>query len=326
MKFFRFALLLSAVALAATVAPSAIAQSHTPEPYPSRPLRFIVPFPPGGGGDIVARMFAAPLADALGKPVVIDNKPGAQGNIGAGLAARAPADGYTILFGYSGTHTVNPTLYPDVPFKATDFQPLIWLLSVPQIMVINPSVPAKTVTEFVELAKKQPDKFNFSSSGAVNQLAGELFNQMAGTKILNIPYAGGAAATLGLLQGDVQLGFFDPASAMPHVKSGKLRALGVTSAKKSSAFPDLLTVSDAGLPGYEVTSWNGIFLPAGTPSNIVAKLNSEFNKILKTPSMRAKFAEVGYEPVGGTPEELNALVSRETEKWGKIVKSANMKP
>lgn len=326
MNFFRVALLLSAAALAATVALPALAQTPASEPYPSRPLRFIVPFPPGGGGDIVARMFATPLAEALGKPIIIDNKPGAQGNIGAGLAARAPADGYTILFGYSGTHTVNPTLYPDVPFKATDFQPLIWLLSVPQIMVIHPSVQANTVAEFIELAKKQPDKLNFSSSGAVNQLAGELFNQMAGTTILHIPYAGGAAATVGLLQGAVHLGFFDPASAMPHVKSGKLRALGVTSAKKSSAFPDLPTVSDAGLPGYDVTSWNAIFLPAGTPSNIVARLNNELNKILKTPTMRAKLAEVGYEPVGGTPEELNAHVNRETEKWGKIVKSANMKP
>jgi tripartite-type tricarboxylate transporter receptor subunit TctC len=321
----RVAVLVAGLAVLATFAVKSSAQSPAGEPYPSRVIRFIVPFPPGGGADVVSRLIAAPLAEALGKSVIVDNKPGAQGNIGAGMAARAPADGYTILFGYSGTHAVNPTLYPEVPFKEADFQPVIWMMSVPQVMTLHPSVQARTVPEFIALAKSQPDKMNFASSGAINQLAGELFNTMAGTKITHIPYKGGAAATTGLLSGDVGLSFLDPASALPFVKSGKLRAIAVTSAKRSSTFPDLPTVAEAALPGYEVTSWNGILVPAGTPPEIVKRLNTEINRILASPEMRTKLADLGYEPVGGTPEQFAAQITKENAKWGKIVKSANMK-
>lgn len=322
----RLASLAATAALLCVTVASNPAGAQPAEPYPWKPIRFIVPFPPGGGADIMSRLIGGKLAEALGKPVVIDNKPGAQGNVGAGLAARAPADGYTIVFGYSGTHSVNPTLYPEVPFKASDFQPLVWMASVPQVMTVHPSVPARTVQEFVALAKQQPDKMNFASSGAINQLAGELFNMLAGTRVTHVPYRGGAAATNALLAGEVQLAFLDPANALQFAGSGRLRPIAVTSAKRSKTFPDLPTLAEAGVQGYELTSWNGLLVPAGTPRDIVNRLNAEVNRILATPEMQAKLAELGYEPVGGTPEAFAALIDRESAKWSKIVKSANMKP
>jgi len=308
--------------LAATLAPAA-AQTET---YPSRPIRFIVPFAPGGGADVVARMLGAKLADALGKPVVIENKAGASGNIGAAAAAHSPPDGYTIAFAYSGTHAINPTLYPDPGFKNSDFAPVVLMMSVPQVMTLNTAVPANNVKELIALAKAKPGQLNFASSAAFNQLAAALFNEMAGINVVHIPYTGGAASTTAMLAGDVAYQFTDPPAVLPFVKSGRLKAIAVTSAKRSSLFPDLPTVAEAGLPGYEATSWNGIVVPAGTPAPIVARLNSEINKILAAPDMRAKLADLGYEPIGGTPEEFGAYMTREEAKWGKVVKASNLKP
>ena len=321
----RFAKALAATAMLAGAVLTASAQTP-PDAYPSRPIRFIVPFAPGGGADVVARLVGSKLAEAVGSPVVIENRAGASGNIGAAAAARAPADGYTIVFAYSGTHAINPTLYPDPGFKNSDFAPVIMMMSVPQVMTLNPGVPASNVRELIALAKSKPGELNFASSAAFNQLAAGLFNEMAGIRITHIPYTGGAASTTALLAGDVAYQFTDPPAVLPHVKSGRLRAIAVTSAKRSSLFPDLPTVAEAGLPGYEATSWNGILVPAGTPPAIVARLNGEINKILAAPEMRTKLADLGYEPLGGTPEEFAAHIAREEAKWGKVVKAANMKP
>jgi len=319
-------LLRSFAALAlAMAAPFALAQS-LPDGWPSRPIKFIVPFAPGGGADIVARLIGARLADALGKPVVIDNRAGASGNIGAAAAAHAPPDGYTIAFAYSGTHAINPTLYPDAGFKNSDFAPIVLMMTVPQVLTEGASVPANSVKELIALAKAQPGKLNFASSAVFNQLAAVLFNEMAGIDVVHIPYTGAAASTTAMLAGDVAYQFCDPPAVLSFIKAGKLKAIAVTSPKRSSLFPDLPTVAEAGLPGYEATSWNGVVAPAATPAPIVARLNAEINRILAAPDVRAKLADLGYEPVGGTPEAFGAYMAREEAKCGKIVKAANLKP
>jgi tripartite-type tricarboxylate transporter receptor subunit TctC len=319
-------LLRSFAALAlAMAAPFALAQS-LPDGWPSRPIKFIVPFAPGGGADIVARLIGARLADARGKPVVIENRAGASGNIGAAAAAHAPPDGYTIAFAYSGTHAINPTLYPDAGFKNSDFAPIVLMMTVPQVLTEGASVPANSVKELIALAKAQPGKLNFASSAVFNQLAAVLFNEMAGIDVVHIPYTGAAASTTAMLAGDVAYQFCDPPAVLSFIKAGKLKAIAVTSPKRSSLFPDLPTVAEAGLPGYEATSWNGVVAPAATPAPIVARLNAEINRILAAPDVRAKLADLGYEPVGGTPEAFGAYMAREEAKWGKIVKAANLKP
>ena len=296
------------------------------EAYPSRPIKFIVPFAPGGGADVVARLLGVKLAEALGQPVVVENRAGASGNIGAAMAAKSPPDGYTIAFAYSGTHAINPTLYAEPGFKNSDFAPVVLMMTVPQVMTLNTSVPAPTVKELIALAKAKPGQLNFASSAAFNQLAAALFNEMAGINVVHVPYTGGAASTTAMLAGDVAYQFTDPPAVLPSVKAGKLRAIAVTSAQRSALFPDLPTVAEAGLPGYEATSWNGIVVPAATPAPVVARLNAEINKILQAPDIRAKLADLGYEPVGGTPEEFAAYIAREEAKWGKIVKASNIKP
>jgi tripartite-type tricarboxylate transporter receptor subunit TctC len=323
MKALRIAI--AAMAMFAAAISTAEAQTAS-EAYPARPVRFLVPFAPGGGADVVARLIGNRLAEALGKPVVIENRAGASGNIGAAAAAHAPPDGYTIAFAYSGTHAINPTLYPDPGFKNSDFAPVILMMSVPQVMTVGPSVPANSVKELIALAKAKPGQLNFASSAAFNQLAAALFNEVAGINVVHIPYTGGAASTTAMLAGDVAYQFTDPPAVLPFVKSGRLRAIAVTSSKRSNLFPDLPTVAEAGLSGYEATSWNGIVVPAGTPAPIVARLNSEFNKILTAPEIRTKLADLGYEPIGGTPEEFGAHIAREEAKWGKIVKASNLKP
>ena len=313
----------AALLLSATPFDAAHAQADA---WPSRPIKFIVPFAPGGGADVVARLIGARLSDALGKPVVIENRAGASGNIGAAAAAHSPPDGYTIAFAYSGTHAINPTLYPDPGFKNADFSPVVLMMTVPQVLTMNTGVPANSVKELIALAKAKPGQLNFASSAAFNHLGAVLFNDMAGINVVHVPYTGGAASTTAMLAGDVAYQLTDPPAVLPFIKSGRLKAIAVTSAKRSSLFPDLPTVAEAGLPGYEATSWNGIVVPAATPAPIVARLNAEINKILAAPDMRAKLAELGYEPVGGTPEEFSAYITREEAKWGKIVKASNLKP
>ena len=313
------------LAVSLAIAFSAAAQTAV-DPYPSKPIRFIVPFAPAGGADVVARLVGIKLAEALGKPVVVENRAGASGNIGVAVAARSPADGYTIAFAYSGTHAINPTLYPAAGFKNSDFAPVIWMMSVPQVLTVNAAVPAQNLQELIALAKSKPGQFNFASSAAFNQLAATLFHQMAGISMTHVPYTGGAASTLALLTGDVAMQMTDPPIVLPHLKTGKLRAVAVTSAKRSNLFPDLPSVAEAGIPAYEAISWNGVIVPMGTPPTIIARLNSEINKIIAAPDMKAKLAELGYEPIGGSPEQFGSHIAAESEKWGRVVKAANLQP
>jgi len=321
---FRFVKVLVAAALLNGTVSSARAQSA--DVYPSRPLRFMVAFAPGGGADIIARLLGSRLADALGKPVVIENRPGAAGNIGVAAAAKLPADGYTIVFAYSGTHAINPTLYPDVGFKNSDFAPVILSMSVPQVMTISANLPVNGVPELIALAKSKPGKLNFGTSGTFNHVSAVLFNEMAGINVTHIPYGGTAASVMALTTGDIHFQLCDPAGVLPQVKAGKLRMIAVTSEKRSSLFPDVPAVAEAGLSGYDATSWNGILVRAGTPPEIIARLNSELNKILATSDMRGRLADLGYEVVGGTPEQFGAHLAREEGKWAKVVKAANIKP
>jgi len=295
--------------------------------YPTKPIRYIVPWPPGGGADIMSRLINQPLGDALGQQVVIDNRGGAAGNIGAELAAKSPPDGYTIVFAYSGTHSINPHIYRKMPFKESDFAPVIQLASVPQIVVVHPSLPAKNIRELIGVVKSRPGQLTYASSGngAINHLAGELFKMRTGTDIVHVPYKGGGPAAVALLSGEVGMIFGEPASMMSYLKAGRLRALAVTSAKRALSLPDLPTVAESGVPGFDVTSWNGILAPAGTPREIIGRLNAELNKILATPAMRDRMIGLGYEPVGGPPEKFGELIRAELAKWAPVVKAANIR-
>lgn len=310
-----------AVAAFATVAGCACAQS-----WPVKPIRFIVPWPPGGGADVLARLLSPKLSEALGRNFIIENRPGAAGNIGTEIAARAPADGYTVVFAYSGTHAINPSLYRQMPFKASDFAPISWLSQVPQVVVVHPTVPVKNIKDLIALARARPGQVTYASSGngAVNHLAGELFNSMAGVKMVHIPYKGGAAASLAVLSGETPVILGEPAGVVPHISAGKLRAIAVTSARRSLGMPNLPTVIETGLPGYDVTSWNGVLTPAGTPPDILSRLNAEFVKAVRAPDLRDKLLAQGFEPVGSTGDEFAEHIRSETAKWGKVVKATGM--
>ncbi len=295
--------------------------------YPAKAVRWIVPWPPGGGADVFSRMVGPKISEALGQPVVIDNRGGAAGNIGAELAAKSPPDGYTIVFAYSGTHSINPHIYSRMPFKESDFAPIILNASVPQVLVTHPSLPAKTVKDLVALAKSRPGQLTYGSSGngAINHLTGELFNMMAGVKIVHVPYKGGGPAAVGLLSGEIGMIFGEPATLVQHIKAGKLRAVAVTSNRRALGLPDLPTIAESGVPGYDVTSWNGMLAPAGTPAEIIRRLNAEFNRVISAPDMRQRMLDSGYEPAGGTPEKFGEHIRAELAKWAPVVKAAGVK-
>jgi tripartite-type tricarboxylate transporter receptor subunit TctC len=303
---------------------TSIASAQT---WPTKPIRWIVGFPPGGGADVLSRMLSPKIAEALGQQIIIDNRGGAGGNIGAEIAAKSPPDGYTILFAYSGTHSVNRSIYSHMPFQESDFAPIIWTAAVPQILVVHPSLPVKNVRELVALARSKPDQLIYGStgSGAINHLAGELFKLMTNTKMVHVPYKGGGPVSIALLSGEVSILFAEPATIVQHIKAGKVRALAVTTPKHSLALPELPTVAESGVPGYDVTSWNGMLIPAGAPPDIIRRYNAEFNKAISAPDMRKRMIENGYEPVGGEPQKLSELISAETAKWAKVVKAAGMK-
>jgi tripartite-type tricarboxylate transporter receptor subunit TctC len=274
----------------------------------------------------VARLLSVPLAEELGKPVIIENRPGAGGNIGSAVAARAAADGYTISFAYSGTHSINRHLYKDMPFEEKDFTPVIFVSSVPQLMVVNANLPFKSVRDVIAGAKASPGKLTYGSSGngAINHLAGQLFADMSGIQLEHIPYKGGAAAASALLSGEIDMVLGEPSVLLPHVASGKFRALAVTSDKRSATMPELPTIAEAGVPGYAVTSWNGILAPANTPEFAIKRLNAALNKILANPEMRARLLKMGYEPVGGPPEIFSKHIEAETLKWGPVIKKSGL--
>ncbi|WER47926.1 tripartite tricarboxylate transporter substrate binding protein [Cupriavidus sp. WKF15] len=317
---------LAAAALAAAVvfsAPAAQAQA-----YPSKPIRMVVGFPSGGAPDTLARIVSEKISPAWGQPVVVDNKPGAGGNIGAEAVAHAPADGYTLAMGTVGTHSINGALYSKMPYDMVkDFTPVVLVATTPNVLVVHPDVPAKNIAELIALAKAKPGGLTFGTPGVGTSLhvAGELFNSMAGVKIVHVPYKGRAMAIPDLLGGHITMMFDNLPSALPVVKEGKLRALGVTSAKRSPSAPDIPTLAEQGLPGFEADSWFAIFAPANTPKDVVARLNAEFNRIYSLPDVQAKLRTLGLEPVLGTPEKLASYQRAEIAKWAKVVKESGAK-
>ena len=313
--------LLAFSALAA--APMAGAQA-----YPAKPIRIVVPFPPGGATDILARAVAQKLTDAWGQAVVVDNRPGAGGNIGSEIVAKAAPDGYTLEMGTVGTHAINASLYAKMPYDhVKDFAPVILVAGVPNVLVVNPSLPVSSVQDLIAYAKANPGKLNFASSGNGTSihLAGELFKVMAGVQMTHIPYKGSAPALQDLIGGQVQLMFDNLPPSLPHIKAGKLRALAVTSATRSSALPDTPTIAESGLPGFEASSWFGVLAPAGTPPAIIARLNAEIGAWLASAEAKEKMLALGANIGGGSPEDFARHIAAETAKWQKVVKASGAK-
>ena len=307
--------------VACFAAGAALAQS-----YPSKPLRMVVPFPPGGSADILGRSVGQKLGERLGQPVVIDNRPGAGAAIGAKAVAEAPADGYTLLLGTVSSHAMSPATNTVGYDPVKDFTPIAEIASIPFVVLVHPGVPVKNIAELVALAKSKPGQVTYASagSGTSNHLAGELLGMAAGIKMLHVPYKGSAPALNDLLGGQVNAMFDLQLTAMPQIKSGKVRALAMTGAKRSALLPELPTVREAGVPGYEVTAWFGFFGPAGVPKPIVDRLNAELNAIMKLPDIRAKFAELGVETESGSAEEFAGFVRGEAGKWAAVIKAAGI--
>jgi len=319
---FRIVSMLVAV-VCATVALPAAAQ-----PYPSKPVKLVVPFPPGGSLDNAARLIAQKLTETWGQSVVVENKPGAGGNIGADMVAKSPPDGYTILLGALSTHAVNPSLYKTMPYDAAkDFAPITLVAITPNVLVVNASSPVQTVKEFFAYTKANPGKLSFGSGsiGSGGHLAGELYKVETGTDSVHVPFKGGAPATQALLAGDTQFMFDNLANAMAQVKGGKLRALAVTTVKRSPLAPDLPTMAEAGLPGFDISTWFGLFAPAGTPKDIVAKWNADVTRILNSPDVRARFIADGAEPSPSSPEQFSQFIAAELTKYARIVKASGAK-
>ena len=318
----------AALSLAATLALLTPHAAAAADAYPARPIRFVVAFPPGGGTDIIARSIAQKLSRRLAQQVVVDNRPGAGGNIGTDIVAKSAPDGYTMLMGSAGPLAINASLFASMPFDPVrDLAPVTLAASTPNVLVVHPSLRAATVKELIALARTRPGEINFASSGhgTPAHLAGELFNSMAGVKMVHVPYKGAAPALADLLGGQVQLMFSTMPPALPHVKDGKLRALAVTSLKRSRATPDLPTVDEAALPGFEANTWHGVVLPAGTPAIIITRLNREIVAILHLHEIVERLASQGAEPVGSTPEEFAAYIKSETVKWAKVVRVSGAK-
>ncbi len=312
--------LLAAAAACALLPGLAAAQA-----FPSKPITIIVPFAAGGTTDILARIIAQGMGAELGQSVVVDNRAGAGGNIGGQVAARAPADGYTLFMGTVGTHAINAALYKKMPFDPVkDFAPLTRVANVPNLLVANPAQPFKTVQELIAYAKANPGKVNFGSSGNGSSihLSGELFKSMTKVDMQHVPYKGSAPAVTDLLGNQIAIMFDNMPSAIQHVRSGKLRAIAVTTAKRSTELPDVPTIAEAGVPGYEATSWFGMFAPAATPAPVVAQLNATLVKVLAQPDIKKKLAEQGAEAAGETPAQFADFIQKESVKWGRVVKES----
>ena len=293
--------------------------------YPEKPIRLIVPYTPGGTADMLARTLGQKLTESLGQQVIVDNRPGAGGNIGADIAAKAAPDGYTLVMGTVATHAINPYLYPNMPFKPEkDFAPIVLLGTLPNVLVVNPSLPARNVKELIALAKSKPGELAFGSAGngTSQHLSGELFKKMAGVDMIHVPYKGSAPAVLDLIGGQVQLMFDNLPSSLPQVKAGKLRALAVTSPRRSPALPDLPTLAESGLTGFSITSWFALYAPTGTPAKIVARLNKESAQAIASQDLRQQWTAQGIEPAGGTAEQLAEFRRIEAPKWEKIIRES----
>ncbi len=317
------ALFLAAPAMAVLMSAPVQAQA-----YPSKPVRFVVPFAPGGTTDILARLVGQKLSEVYGQQFVIENRAGAGGNIGAEIVAKAPSDGYTILMGTPGTQAINQYVYRAMPYDtAKDFAPVSLVALVANVLAVNPQVPARDLKELIALAKARPGTLNFATpgNGTTGHLSTELMKAMAGIDLTHVPYRGSGPALQDLLAGQVQMTIDNIPSALPHIQGGALRALAVTSAKRWFALPDVPTMAEAGIPNYEATSWFVVMAPARTPADIVNRLSAEIDTQLRTEDMRKKFREVGAEPVGGTPAALGAFLTAEQTKWKGVVEAAKVR-
>lgn len=300
---------------------SAMAQA-----WPSKPINLVVPFPAGGTTDVLARALAQPLAEVLGQPVIVDNKPGAGATIGANFVAKASADGHTLLMG-AVHHTIASSVYKKLAYDfSKDFAPVTTVALVPNVLVVNVSTPARTVAELVSLVKAEPGKQAYGSNGngTAQHLIGTQFQGQTGTQLIHTPYRGSAPLTTDLLGGQIMMSFDTITPVLPHIKAGKLRALAVTTAKRSAALPDVPTLEEAGLQGFNIGTWFGVLAPVATPKDIVARLNSEIVKIIQSPEFTARMAEIGAEPVGNTSEQMAQQIASETEKFAKLVKDAKV--
>ena len=318
---------LAVAALVAGTAPAAFAQSPAAQTFPTKPIRLIVPFPPGGGTDITARAIALKLSERWGQQVVVDNRPGANGTIGVDITAKSAPDGYTLTM-ISSSHAVNVSLYAKLPYDlVNDLAPVTQATAQPYSLVVNPSVPAKSVKELIALANAKPAALNYGSSGTggLSHLSGALLASLAGINLTHIPYKGGNPAMIDVIAGQIQMLFGTLLLTSPHVKAGKLRALAVTTARRAAAAPELPTMMEAGVAGYEVAQWYGVLAPAKVPPAIIGKLNKEIARILHEPDVKPRLAADGSDAVGSTPEQFGAHIRSEVAKWAKIVKRIGLK-
>jgi tripartite-type tricarboxylate transporter receptor subunit TctC len=297
--------------------------------YPSRPLRMVVGFPPGGGTDVVARIIAPGLSENLGQPVVIENRPGATGTVAAAMVAKSPADGYTIMMGHVSVNAIAPSLFPNLQYDVLkDFAPVTLAASVPHFVVVHPSLPVRSIRELIAYAKERPGKLSFPSAGngSTPHLAGEIFKSMAGVDIVHVPYKGTGQSMADLLAGQHQVAFDTAPASSGNVRSGRMRVLGVSSAKRIPEYPDVPTVAEAGVPGYEVITWYGVFAPGGTPAAIVGRLHADIARAMEAPSAHARLAEAGADgSVTRTPEEFAAIVRADTARYARIIKDTGLK-
>jgi tripartite-type tricarboxylate transporter receptor subunit TctC len=317
-----------AALLAASACAVAHAQAAAPADFPKQPVRMVVTFPPGGSTDAVVRMLVPRLNEKLGQQVVVDNRPGAGGNIGLAIVAKAPPDGYTLGVGAAGALAANSSLYAQMPFDpAKDFKPVSMLAAIPFVIIGNPSVPAKSQKELIALAKAQPGKLSIAhgGNGTAMHLSAALFSQMADVKLVEVPYKGSGPAALDVLAGNVPLAVVDLPSALQQIKAGKLIAYAVTSPQRLPQLPDVPTVSEAGLSGYDSTGWFGVVAPAGTPAAIINRLNAEITAALNDEQVKTNMRNLGVEPAPSKPEAFEAYISSETAKWGKVIKQASIK-
>ena len=304
---------------------SAVAQGAD---YPSKPIKIVVTFPPGGSSDAIIRILSTRLNDKLGQALVIDNRPGAGGNIGLSVVAKAAPDGYVLGVGAAGGLTANSSLYPQMPFEvAKDFQPITMLAAIPFVLVGHPSVPADNMQQLIAYAKSQPGKVSIGhgGNGTAMHLSTALFTQMSDLKMIEVPYRGSGPAAMDTLSGQIQLSITDLAAALPHIKAGKLKAFAVTSPKRLNNLPEVPTLSESGLTGYDSTGWFGLVAPAGTPAAIIQRLNTEFTAALNDEAIKTQMRQSGMEPVATTMEGLDAYIKSETQKWAKVIRQANIK-
>jgi tripartite-type tricarboxylate transporter receptor subunit TctC len=321
----RFTLRFSAFLLALAVLGANCAFAQGAASYPAKPIRIVVPFPAAGTTDILARAVGNEMQKAWGQPVIVENRPGAGGNLGSDIVAKAAPDGYTLLVGAVSPQAINVTLYPKMPYDVMrDFAHITLIAAVPNLLEVHPSVPVKTVKELIDLAKSKPGQLSYASSGNGTSihLSAELFKTMAGVDMLHIPYKGSAPAVTDLIAGQVQLMFDNLPSSIAQVKAGKLRPIAVTTLKRSPALPEVPTIAESGLPGYDASSWFGMHAPAGTPKDIISKIHGVVTKSLQTPDMIERLSTQGAQPVGNTPEEFTEFLRAEIAKWAKVVKAS----